>query len=45
MEFYEKKDITPRIIVKPVKEREINIKDFKNIPKKKISNLIIELST
>jgi excinuclease ABC subunit B len=45
MEFNEKNGITPRAIVKPVKDREIDIKDIKHIPKKEIPNLIIELST
>jgi excinuclease ABC subunit B len=45
MEYNEKNGITPRTIVKPVKDREIDIKDIKHIPKKEIPNLIIELST
>ncbi|MFZ2456387.1 MAG: excinuclease ABC subunit UvrB [Candidatus Altiarchaeia archaeon] len=36
--------ITPRQIVKPVKEKEVEIKDVKHIPKKEIPNIIIELS-
>jgi excinuclease ABC subunit B len=45
IEFNEKNGITPRTIVKPVKDREIDIKDIKHIPKREIPNLIIELST
>jgi len=45
MEYNEKNGITPRTIVKPVKDREIDIKDIKHIPKREIPNLIIELST
>ncbi len=37
-------DITPKQIIKPVKEKEIEIKDVKHIPRKEIPNLIIELS-
>jgi excinuclease ABC subunit B len=36
--------ITPQQIVKPVKEKEVEIKDVKHIPKKEIPNIIIELS-
>jgi excinuclease ABC subunit B len=36
--------ITPRQIVKPVKEKEVEIKDVKHIPRKEIPNIIIELS-
>jgi len=36
--------ITPRQIIKPVKEKEVEIKDVKHIPKKEIPNIIIELS-
>jgi len=45
MEFNELHNVTPLTIVKPVKDREIDIKDIKHIPKKEIPNLIIELST
>jgi excinuclease ABC subunit B len=45
LEYNEKNGITPRTIVKPVKDREIDIKDIKHIPKREIPNLIIELST
>lgn len=37
--------ITPKTIIKPVKEKEVDIKDTKHIPKKDIPNLIIELET
>jgi len=36
--------ITPQQIIKPIKEKEVEIKDVKHIPKKEIPNLIIELS-
>jgi len=35
--------ITPRTIVKPVKEKEVDIKDTKHVPKKEIPNVVIEL--
>ena len=35
--------ITPKQIIKPVKEKEVEIKDVKHIPKKEIPNIIIEL--
>jgi len=41
--FNKKNNITPETIVKPIKEKIIEIKDTKHIPKKDIPNLIIEL--
>jgi len=38
-------NITPKTIIKPVKEEVIDIKDTKHIPKKEIPNLLIELET
>ncbi|HOX35444.1 MAG TPA: excinuclease ABC subunit UvrB [Methanoregulaceae archaeon] len=35
--------ITPRTIVKPVKEKEVDIKDTKHVPKNEIPNVVIEL--
>jgi excinuclease ABC subunit B len=35
--------ITPETIIKPVKEKEVDLKDTKHIPKKEIPNMIIEL--
>lgn len=35
--------ITPKTIKKPVREKEIDIKDIKHLPKSEIPNLIIEL--
>ncbi|MBP2132676.1 excinuclease ABC subunit B [Methanomicrobium sp. W14] len=35
--------ITPKTIVKPVREKEVDITDAKHVPKKEIPNLIIEL--
>jgi len=36
-------NITPQKIIKPVKEKVVEIKDVKHIPKKEIPNIIIEL--
>lgn len=41
--FNDEHNITPRTIVKPVKEKEVDLTDTKHIPKKEIPNLIIEL--
>jgi excinuclease ABC subunit B len=41
--FNKKHGITPMTIVKPVKEKEVDLKDTKHIPKKDIPNMIIEL--
>jgi len=35
--------ITPQTIVKPIRDREVDVKDVKHVPKKEIPNLIIEL--
>ncbi len=43
IEFNRKNGITPQTIIKPVKEKEVEVKDVKHIPKKDIPNLIIEL--
>lgn len=40
-----KHNITPQKIIKPVKEKEVEIRDTKHIPKQDIPNLIIELET
>ncbi|MDR3102245.1 MAG: excinuclease ABC subunit UvrB [Methanocalculaceae archaeon] len=37
--------IVPKTIKKPVREKEIDIKDIKHLPKSEIPNLIIELET
>jgi excinuclease ABC subunit B len=42
-EFNKKNKITPKTIVKPIKEKEVEVIDTKHIPKKDIPNLIIEL--
>jgi excinuclease ABC subunit B len=45
-EQYNKKNkITPQTIIKPIKEKEVEVKDIKHIPKKDIPNVIIELET
>jgi excinuclease ABC subunit B len=43
LEYNTKHKITPETIIKPVKEKVIDIKDTKHIPKQQIPNLIIEL--
>ncbi|WP_048148200.1 excinuclease ABC subunit UvrB [Methanolacinia paynteri] len=43
LEFNESHGIVPVTIKKPVREKEIDIKDIKHIPKAEIPNLIIEL--
>jgi excinuclease ABC subunit B len=35
--------ITPQTIIKPVKEKEVDIKDIKHVPKSEIPNVVIEL--
>jgi excinuclease ABC subunit B len=41
--YNKKHNITPTTIVKPIKEKEIEIKDVKHIPKPEIPNMIINL--
>ncbi len=41
--YNKKHGITPATVVKPVKEKEVEIKDTKHIPKSDLPNLIIEL--
>jgi excinuclease ABC subunit B len=43
MEFNEKHGITPETITKPIREKTVDIKDTKHIPKQQIPNLVIEL--
>jgi excinuclease ABC subunit B len=43
IEFNLKHGITPETIIKPVKEKIVDIKDVKHIPKREIPNMIIEL--
>ncbi|MBT4824384.1 excinuclease ABC subunit UvrB [Candidatus Woesearchaeota archaeon] len=43
IEFNAKNKITPKTIVKPIKEKVVDIKDTKHIAKKDIPNLIIEM--
>ncbi len=43
IDFNKKHNITPETIVKPIKEKVVEIKDTKHIPKKDIPNMIIEL--
>jgi len=41
--FNEEHGIVPQTIKKPVKEKEVDIKDTKHVPKKEIPNVVIEL--
>ncbi|MDD2260591.1 MAG: UvrB/UvrC motif-containing protein, partial [Acholeplasmataceae bacterium] len=43
IEYNKRNNITPKTIIKPIKEKETDIKDTKHIPTKEIPNLIIEL--
>jgi len=43
IEFNKKNGIKPKTIVKPIKEKIVELKDTKHIPKKDIPNMIIEL--
>ena len=43
LEYNQKHGITPRTIVKPVKQVDVDVTDVKHVPKKEIPNLIIEL--
>ena len=41
--YNENHHITPQTIIKPVKEKEVEIKDTKHVPKAEIPNVVIEL--
>jgi excinuclease ABC subunit B len=41
--FNTKHHITPQTIIKPVKEKEVDIRDTKHVPKTEIPNVVIEL--
>jgi excinuclease ABC subunit B len=41
--FNKKHHITPRTIIKPVKEKEVDIRDTKHVPRSEIPNVVIEL--
>jgi len=43
LEFNDKHNIIPATIVKPIKEKVVDIKDTKHIPKKDIPKMVIEL--
>ena len=45
IEYNKKNGITPKTIIKPIKEKEVEIRDTKHIPKKDIPNLIIQLES
>ena len=42
-EYNKKNKITPETIIKPIKEKVVDVKDTKHIPKKEIPNIIIQL--
>lgn len=44
IEYNKKHKITPKTIVKPIREREVEIKDIKHIPSSDLPNLLIELN-
>ncbi len=44
IEFNKKNNITPATIIKPIKEKQVEIKDVKSVPKAEIPNMIIELT-
>jgi excinuclease ABC subunit B len=41
--FNKKHNIVPQTIIKPVKEKEVDVKDTKHVPKTEIPNVIIDL--
>jgi excinuclease ABC subunit B len=43
LDYNKEHNITPTTIIKPVKEKVVEIKDTKHVPKQEIPNLIIEL--
>ena len=43
--FNKKHNITPSTIIKPIREKLVEVKDIKHIPKKNIPTMIIELET
>jgi len=43
LEFNKKHSIKPQTIIKPVKEKVVEVKDVKHVPKKEIPNMIITL--
>ena len=43
LEYNKKHRIIPKTIIKPIKEKEIYVKDTKHIPKKEIPNMIIQI--
>lgn len=45
LKFNKDNNIKPQTIIKPIKEKEVQIKDVKHIPKKDIPSMLIELET
>ncbi len=45
MEYNRMNDITPRTIIKAVREKEVDLKDTRHIPKTDLPNLVVELES
>lgn len=45
LDYNKKNKVIPKTIIKPIKEKEVDIKEIKHIPKAQIPNLIIELDS
>jgi len=45
IEYNKKHNITPQTIIKPIRDKEVDLKDTKHIPKNEIPNMIIELES
>ncbi len=43
LEYNKKYGITPKTIIKPIRDKEVDVRDTKHIPKNEIPNMIIEL--
>lgn len=44
-DYNKEHNIIPQTIIKPIKEKEVDVADTKHVPKKEIPNIIIELET
>jgi excinuclease ABC subunit B len=45
IDYNQKNNITPKTIIKPIKEKEVDVKDIKHIPVSEIPNILIELES
>lgn len=45
LDYNKKNKIKPKTVIKPIREKQVEVKDTKHIPKSEIPNLIIELNT